>query len=365
MDIAYPVVTIDQEKIKSNVQNVVTRCNEKDIQVAGIIKLLHGNVDIASTFFDNGCAQVGSSRLVHLEAIKNAGVCAPLLLIRPPMMSEIDRVVNAVDYCVISSKKAVEAMEAACKAQGKTIKVIMAIEMGDLREGIWDRAEIHALAKYIVTELSCVKLAGIHVNMGCFGSIKTTPEKLNDFVAIGKKIEQDNGITLEIYSGGHTRELPMALDDQLPKEINHLRLGEVMVQSKWLREVLNVDYPFLQDNTVKLYAEIVEVETKPSKPIGEHLSDWAGNVPVFEDRGMRKRAILGIGRVDYVNLDQLLPVEDGIAVLGASSDHTIIDIEDCKRDLQVGDVLEFNLKYGSMVALLGAEGMNVTVIHKT
>lgn len=53
---------------------------------------------------------------------------------------------------------------------------------------------------------------------------------------------------------------------------------------------------------------------------------------------MRKRALLGIGKVDYGSIDEIFPKDKGVEVIGASSDHTILDIEDEERDIKVGDV---------------------------
>ena len=55
-----------------------------------------------------------------------------------------------------------------------------------------------------------------------------------------------------------------------------------------------------------------------------------------------------MGRVDYGESDDLIPREPGIKVLGASSDHTILDVEGATRRLKTGDVLEFDLCYATI-----------------
>ena len=47
-----------------------------------------------------------------------------------------------------------------------------------------------------------------------------------------------------------------------------------------------------------LQAETIEVQSKPSKPFGEIGQDAFGDVPVFEDWGVRRRALLAVGRQD-------------------------------------------------------------------
>ena len=54
--------------------------------------------------------------------------------------------------------------------------------------------------------------------------------------------------------------------------------------------------------------------------------------PVFDDKGDRLRAIANIGREDVVV--EGLTRDPGVAVLGASSDHLVIDLTDAEPRLQ-------------------------------
>lgn len=65
--------------------------------------------------------------------------------------------------------------------------------------------------------------------------------------------------------------------------------------------------------------------------------------------GNRRRLLLGIGRED-VPFEGLTPYLGGIKLLGASSDHLIADVEDCGKIFRPGDILEFRLDYGALLA---------------
>ena len=97
-----------------------------------------------------------------------------------------------------------------------------------------------------------------------------------------------------------------------------------------------------------LHMEVIEIKNKATYPIGEIALDGFGQKHTYEDRGVRKRALLAGGKVDYGLPEMLIPVEKGVAIVGASSDHTIIDVEDMERELKVGDVLEFQLTYAKI-----------------
>ena len=51
---------------------------------------------------------------------------------------------------------------------------------------------------------------------------------------------------------------------------------------------------------------------------------------------------MALGRADVGELESLIPREPGLTVIGGSSDHCIVDVEDCPRHLEVGDVVEFS-----------------------
>ena len=97
-------------------------------------------------------------------------------------------------------------------------------------------------------------------------------------------------------------------------------------------------------------APIIESKVKPSLPRGVIAQDAFGNRPAFVDRGMRRRAICALGRQDAPP-DGLTPVDAGVAVLGASSDHLILDIDELSEPPALGDPLSFIPSYGATLQL--------------
>lgn len=137
----------------------------------------------------------------------------------------------------------------------------------------------------------------------------------------------------------------------LPKEINNLRLGECLLLGRDM--AFNVDIDGLSQDTMRLEAELVEVRAKRTLPVGEIGHDAFGNVPVFADHGVRRQGILAVGKQD-VNIIGLTPLDDGVKIKTASSDHLLVDIE-ARPDLQVGDVLSFRPDYTAMLSASTSE----------
>ena len=72
-----------------------------------------------------------------------------------------------------------------------------------------------------------------------------------------------------------------------------------------------------------------------------------GEHPTFESQGDQIRGICKIGRQDTV-ADGLTPRDGDIKIIGASSDHLIVDLTHA-REYRVGDVLEFTPDYGALL----------------
>ena len=132
----------------------------------------------------------------------------------------------------------------------------------------------------------------------------------------------------------------------MPKGINNLRVGDCAVTGNEYN--YDYDYEDMYQDVMTFQAEIVEIKRKPSIPIGEQGMDAFGQVPVYEDRGVTKRALLACGRQD-TDHTQLKPHDDKIIVLGSSSDHLLVDIEGSAEKYNVGDILSFRMGYSAIL----------------
>lgn len=358
----YPRVEVDLAKLKNNVEYVVSRCGDYGIDVCGVIKGCTAYIPAVRQFAEGGCKWIASSRLEQIEDCVNAGIDKPMMLIRIPMLSEAPEVIRLTDYSLNSSIEVIRALNEEAKKQDKLHKVILMADLGDLREGFWDKDEMVDVACDIENNMKYLELAGVGTNLGCYGSIAATVPKLQELVDIAERIEAKIGRELEVISGGATSSFMRVVDGNIPSRINMLRIGEgILLSRDW-----DVFYGYKQEemyqDTFVVKAEVIEVKDKPTYPVGEFAVDAFGHKPTYTDRGIRRRALLALGKVDYGDCNELIPNEEGIEVLGASSDHTIIDVEDCKRDLKVGDIVSFTINYATLVFLTNTRNVEMVSI---
>lgn len=343
-------------------KTVVGWCRDAGIDVAGVIKVTTGLASAALDYESAGAKWIASSRLEQLVRAKEAGVKVPLLLIRIPMLSELDDMVKICDYSLQSSLDTLKAVNEAARNNGKPHNVILMADLGDLREGFFEKEELADVAAFVEKELDCIHLAGIGTNLGCVGSVKPTKEKMDMLADWAEAVEAAIGRPLEIVSGGATSSLMPLFDGVMNPKVNMLRIGAVSyigaledLRTCYGREEVDV----LSDECFILETEVIETNTKPTYPIGELGVDASGKVGNYVDRGRRRRAILAVGRADYGDIDDIVPVLEGAEVMMASGDHTILDIEDCKEQLRVGDIVRFKVKYSALMRLTTSE--NITI----
>ena len=359
----YPLVTVDTEKLAHNTGVVTDRCRSCGIDVAGVIKGCNGIPQVARTMLESGCSQIGTSRMDQIIELKNCGLDdAEFLLVRIPMMSEAEEVALYADLSLESDVSVIKAIDEACGKFGKTHGVILMADLGDLREGFWSRDELVAAAVFIERSLDNIVLRGVGTNLGCYGSIKPDTEKMLDLIEIAEAVETSIGRKLDIISGGATSSYPLVMEGAMPERINHLRIGEGILLAYDLKEIWGLDMDDMYQDVFTLSAEVIEVRDKPTHPVGEIFIDCFGRQPEYEDRGIRKRALVAIGKLDFALNDKIFPRLPGAEVIGSSSDHCILDIEDCRSDIAVGDIIEFDLSYPSLMYLTGSRYTTIRTI---
>ena len=358
----YPKLVVDLKKLQHNIDRVLVNCQDQGVEVAGVIKGCSGLPECAKLMAQEGCRFIASSRLDQIEAVRNYGVQADFMLIRVPMLSEAADVVRLTEISLNSEAKVLGALNHQAGLQDKQHKVILMVDLGDLREGFWDREELMEAALCVENNMHNLELAGVGTNLGCYGGIDATVEKLNELVECAEAIEEKIGRELEFVAGGSTTSYPRVLEKNMPRRMNLLRIGEAMLLARDLQDFWGCDMSDMHRDVFTLQAEVIEAREKPTYPVGKIMYDAFERKPEFEDRGIRKRALIALGRADFAFPDMLIPRDKNIQILGASSDHTILDVQDCQREYKVGDIIEFDLCYSTIVYVTNSPNVDIVYV---
>lgn len=360
----YPRLVINLNHLRHNAHQVVDTCAARGISVAGVIKGAAGMVPVAQAMADGGCQFLASSRIEQLAGVKAAGITTPLLMLRVPMLSEVEDLVQVAEYSLNSDITVLRALNKAAGEAGKVHHVIIMADLGDLREGFWDKDEMVDVCAEVEEHMDNLDLAGVGVNVGCYGSVVATPEKLQELVDVARRVEERIGRKLDIVSGGASSSYMRVLDGNIPEGITNLRIGEEILLPQDLLYLYGYPLNGMYDDVFTLESQVIEVRDKPSYPVGELGVDAFGHKPVYIDKGIRRKVLLAMGHLDYCDYKDLIPQDKDVEILGCSSDHTIMDVTDAPRTYHVGDIVKFNLIYGTNLFLCHSQNVQKVFIDE-
>ncbi|POZ88810.1 alanine/ornithine racemase family PLP-dependent enzyme [Petrotoga sibirica] len=340
----YPKVYAYLERIQENAKFLKSLCTDSGVEIIGVTKVVCGEPTIAHALKECGIEILGDSRVQNIKKMRNSDIKGPFMLLRIPMISELDDVAKYVDYTLISDLEISKKLGNVSSKFNKRSKVIYMVDVGDLREGVWFEKAVSEISKAI--DIEGIEVVGIGTNLGCFGGVIPDETNMERLVKIKEEIQRETGKTLEIISGGNTAALPLIEKGSLPKGVNQYRLGESIICGTDATNNRNV--PGTRQDTIILEAEIVELKEKPSVPYGNIGYDAFGRKPKFKDKGNRIKGILAVGEQD-VDPTSMYPLDKNIEILHASSDHTIVDLTESKVSYKVGDKIRSRLGYSSVL----------------
>ncbi len=253
---------------------------------------------------------------------------------------------RSVDISLQSELAIIREMSRIAERMGRVHDIMLMVDLGDLREGIWPNDLLPTVEQ--ILEMKGVRIAGIGTNLGCFGAIMPTPDNLGQLVAACLQDRKAGGDQPRLRLGRRVVLAAASARRHAAIEASTIcSVGEAILQGG-IETFRDQPWEALEFDACRLTADVIEVKMKPSRPIGKSGYDAFGNQPYFPDEGDRLRAIANIGREDVL-VDGLTPIHKGTRVLGASSDHLLMDVTDADPPVAVGDRVAFRMSYGAML----------------
>lgn len=331
----YPCIDINLDGVMNNLKVLKSTCGDKGISFVFVTKVLAGNRPIVKYILENSDVNcIGDSRIKNLRDFRDFDV--QKWLIRIPMISEADDVVEYADVSLNSEISVVRALNEAALKKGKKHKVVFMYECGDLREGCY-YGELSEIIREALS-MDGIEMYGIGTNLSCLNDTVPTDGNMAEFTDAVKRLENELGIKFEVVSGGASSSINMLFENGLPSEINNLRMGEGVFLGNV--PVYDNAFPGAVRDCFVLNAEIIELKDKPSEP----------NVS-RENAVLRRRAVLALGKQD-IYISGLSCMDDKCSIAGVTSDHLVVDVTDSETDYKVGDVLSFRMTYNCLLTAM-------------
>lgn len=340
-----PRLEIRLDRIHHNARTLVERLAGRGISVTGVTKAALGSPEVARELLRAGVVAIGESRLENIVAMRRAGLTCAMVLIRSPMLSQAARVVEHVELSLNSELDVIAALSDAARAGGRSHGVVLMVELGDLREGILPGDLPEVVRRTL--RLPNIVFRGIGTNLACQSGASPGDGNMAELSFLASSLEATVGSAVDVVSGGNSANLDWALGCADVGRVNNLRLGESILLGREPLRRRPIDG--LATDAFTLVAEVIESKAKPSRAWGEINQTAFGPKTPGPDRGRRWRAILAVGEQDVDPAGLAAPA--GIGILGASSDHLVLDTgpADGPAAVAVGAEMRFGLDYPALV----------------
>lgn len=351
-------IELDRKKLHHNYQFLKRLFDKHNIKFGIVTKLLCGHKAYLNEVINLGVEQVCDSRISNLKTVKSINPGIETVYIKPPAKRSIKSIVAYADISLNTESYTINLLSEEARRQDKTHKIIIMIEMGDLREGVMREDFIDFYEK--VFEMPNIEVVGIGTNLSCMSGVMPSPDKLIQLSLYEQLIEARFNHNVPYVSGGTSVTLPMLLQGMLPPGINHFRLGETL----YLGNNLINDKPIkgMKQNAITLYAELIELTEKPIVPEGDLGENVDGQKTEIDPKDIGKTAYRGLLDIGLLDIDprHIEPFDPDVEIAGASSDMIVIDLGSDQPRYKVGDLIRLRMTY------MGALGvMNSNYIEKS
>ncbi len=353
-------IELYRERLQHNFHFLENLFKDRNIEWGIVTKLLCGNRSYIKEVINLGVREIHDSRISNLKVVKSIDPAIQTVYIKPPAKRSIKNIIKYADVSLNTEYETIKMLSEEAVKQNKKHKILIMIEMGDLREGVVGNQVLDFYGQ--VFKLPNIKVVGLGTNLNCLHGVMPSHDKLIQLSLYKQLIEAKFNRSIPWVSGGTSVTIPLLLKNMRPEGVNHFRVGEILYFGLNLFTMEKVEG--MRDDVFKLHAEIIELYEKPKVPIGELAENPSGDIAEIDEEDFGKqsyRAILDIGLLD-MSPEFLIPEDDKIEITGASSDMLVIDLGTTDRNYKVGDLVTFKLRYMGALGLLNSDYIEKKIV---
>lgn len=346
-------IILNKKKFEHNYYYLNTFFNENDIEWSAVTKILCGHKKYLQLLLDLKPKSISDSRITNLKIVKDINPDCQTIYIKPPAKGVIQDIIKYADISLNSDIYTIQLLNEEAAKKKIIHKVILMIDLGELREGVMRDGFLDLFAAVI--ELKNIEIVGIGSNLSCLYGVLPNTDKLNQLNLYRQLVEIKHGIKIKYLSGGSSVTIPLIENKSLPLEINHFRVGETLFMGT--NAYNHTPYENLKQNIFELRAEIIELYEKPIVPSGELGVNVDGETSKFDTNDIGKktiRALVDIGLLD-VDIKHLTSADDSVIIEAATSDITVLDLGENKNNYKVGSTVKLNLDYMGIVRIMNSK----------
>lgn len=353
-------IILNRSKLKHNFEFLKKLLDENGVEWGVVSKLLCGNKMFIQELISLGIKELHDSRISNLKTIKKLDPTVQTVYIKPPPRNTIKSLVKYADVSFNTDYQTLELISAEAVRQEKLHKAIIMVEMGDLREGVLGENLLDFYEK--VFRLPNLEIIGLGTNLNCLYGVMPTHDKLVQLSLYRQILELHFKRKIRWISGGSSVTIPLLFKKQVPKGVNHFRVGETLFFGANLFTGKTIKG--MKNDVITTHAEIIELQEKPIVPEGLLQENPSGESYEIDPKDYGKtstRALLDIGLLE-ISPEFLIPIDRSIKIVGASSDILVVDLGGNPKRYKVGQNLKFRLKYMGALGLFNSNYVNKKIV---
>jgi len=359
---------IDTKKIIGNIEKLNKFLGEREIEWSLVVKVLSGHKPTLEKILTHpsikGVHSICDTRLSNLHAIKDISPDIVTMYIKPPAHEYVPTVVKYADISFNTAYETIEKLNEEAGRLGKQHRVLIMIEMGELREGILRENLVDFYRKTF--ELPNIHVNGIGTNLGCMYGVEPNYDKLIQLSLYKELLECKFDHEMELVSGCSSITLPLVSKGKIPKLTNHFRIGEAAFFGT--SPLDNKKFRNLSTTAFEYRANIIELEKKETRPEGVISEASVGHTAAIGNHSDESyKAILDFGLLD-VDVDEIEPISPNVKFIGTSSDMTVYEVKmdpskkTARNPFRVGGQIRFRPSYMAVARLINTKYVQKKVI---
>jgi predicted amino acid racemase len=347
-------IIIHSKRIIDNIKKIDQHMKKHNMKWSLVAKLLSGDKNVLQAILSDdvvkGIHSIADSRLQNLKRIKEINPKITTAYIKLPAVYDVEKVIRYADISYNTTLRTLKALDKEAKKQNKIHKVVIMIELGELREGILGKDLVKLYADAF--KLLNIKIIGIGSNLGCMYGVEPSYDKLVQLALYKQLLEEKFKTKMELISGGSSITLPL-LGFDMDNLINHFRIGEAVFLGTSPFD--NKRFNGLSTNCFEFRSDIIELKEKLNIPTGKISDGNVGHVSRKKSSSNRSyKAIVDFGLVD-VDASLLNPKDSDVEFVGTTSDMTVYSVGQTAKNYEVGDKIKFTPSYMAVAKLMSAQ----------
>ena len=324
----YLKLVVNLDKITGNARRVVEVCSSLQINALGVTKGVCGDAPIVKAILAGGLSTLADARISHMVRMREAGIRAPMLLLRSPAPSEIADCLEVADISLNADLRVLRSLSEASIGRGRTHPVLLAVDLDTGREGF--TADELPRACTAVANMAGLKLEGLSIYFSDDVEPSFCLETQGELVSLARKIRQEQRLPLSVVSGGSTVVFrSLTLNGRHAPGINQLRIGTAIFLGGTSSRYGFQHSPGFSEDAFVLEAELIEIKKRGKTVVG----------------------VLALGKQDTEH-KYLYPVSSDVKLVNAWSDHTVVELRGSMQGRCPGDTIAFHPGYYALSRLM-------------